>query len=467
MSIVFCGVMPHPPIAVPEVGGQESQRIQATCEAMLELAQRIKQSGAQTLVMISPHATVFGDAIAINALAETKGDLGRFGAEQVKFTYQYGRDVGNEIGWQAEELGVPVVEIDQKLAKRLGVSLELDHGLTVPLYFLQQAGVHLPLVPCSMGLFSPEKLYAFGVAVQRAAEAADTKVAVIASGDLSHRLTPDAPAGYDPKGQEFDEAIADTLHRVDVLGLVHLEEDLCERAGECGLRPITMMLGALEGSAVKSEVLSYEGPFGVGYLVAALEPTGKDSQRELLNAMQGERKKVLEQLRSQESYLIQVARESLASHLQGKWQDPASFAVPEEFAGAAGAFVSFKKDGQLRGCIGTTAPTRKNIVQEVAFNAVSAGTQDPRFYPIRLDELDDLSVSVDVLMPAEPINGIEELDVKKYGVIVHKGGRSGLLLPDLEGVDTPQQQVDIAKQKAGIAPQEEVQLERFEVVRYR
>ena len=466
MSIVFCGVMPHPPIAVPEVGGAEADKIRDTREAMLAMGQKIKNSGAETLVMISPHATVFGDAIAINALPETKGDLAGFGAPQVALTYQYNQGLGQEIGWQAEELGLPVAEIDKKVAGRLQVSLELDHGFVVPLYFLQQAGVTLPLVPCSMGVFSPEKLYAFGLAIKQAAEATNTKVAVIASGDLSHRLTADAPAGYDPKGKEFDQAIVASLKSLDVMGLVTLEEDLCERAGECGRRPITMMLGALEGTAADCEILSYEGPFGVGYLVAALQPRGADTNRTFLRRLQQDKKKVLEQQRSSESYLVQIARQSLESHLQGQWKDPDHYDVPSEFAGQAGVFVSFKKNGHLRGCIGTTAPTRKNVVQEVVYNAVSAGTQDPRFYPIRRDELTELTVSVDVIMPPEAIENMEQLDVKKYGVIVRRGSRSGLLLPDLEGVDTPLQQVEIAKQKAGIGTDEAVKLERFEVIRH-
>ncbi|GAB6178865.1 AmmeMemoRadiSam system protein A [Desulfotomaculum defluvii] len=466
MPVVFCGIMPHPPIALPEVGGEESNIIRSTRAAMLELGRLIKESGAETLVMISPHATVFGDAIAVNAMPQTKGDFGAFGAAQVSLDFQYDKELGSEIGWQAEELGLPVVEVDQKLSHKLGITLALDHGFMVPLYFLAKAEVHLPLVPCSMGVFSSEKLYSFGVAVKKAAEVNQTKVAVIASGDLSHRLTPEAPAGYDEKGKEFDQAIVSLIKAMDVYGLLSLEEDLCERAGECGLRPITMMLGALDGLACKSGVLSYEGPFGVGYMVASLVPTGPDSTRGILSILQQERKQKLASMRHQESYLVQVARQSLESYIKEQWKDPASYDIPKEFAGAAGAFVSLKKDGNLRGCIGTMGPTRKNIVQEVAYNAVSAGTQDPRFYPVRLDELDELNVSVDVLMPPEAINGLNQLDVKKYGVIVRKNSKSGLLLPDLEGVDTPQQQVAIAKQKAGIGPEEEVELERFEVIRY-
>ena len=132
----------------------------------------------------------------------------------------------------------------------------------------------------------------------------------------------------------------------------------------------------------------------------------------------------------------------------------------------AGAFVSIHKQGRLRGCIGTIAPTRSSLAEEIIHNAVSAATRDPRFDPIRPEELKWLEISVDVLGEPEPIDSVAELDVKRYGVIVTNGGRRGLLLPDLEGVDTPEQQVEIARRKAGIGPDEAVLLERFEVVRH-
>jgi AmmeMemoRadiSam system protein A len=133
----------------------------------------------------------------------------------------------------------------------------------------------------------------------------------------------------------------------------------------------------------------------------------------------------------------------------------------------AGAFVSLKKYGQLRGCIGTISPAYSNIAQEIIGNAISAGTRDPRFHPVRKDELDGIVYSVDILGEPEPIESIDQLDVKRYGVIVRAGRRSGLLLPDLEGVDTPEEQVSIALRKAGIRPDENYRMERFEVVRHK
>ena len=133
----------------------------------------------------------------------------------------------------------------------------------------------------------------------------------------------------------------------------------------------------------------------------------------------------------------------------------------------AGAFVSIHEHGQLRGCIGTIAPTCSCIADEIIANGISASTRDPRFDPITPDELDYLEISVDVLAPAEPVNSPEELDPKRYGVIVTKGYRRGLLLPNLEGVDTVEEQLAIAKRKAGISPyDDDVELERFEVVRH-
>lgn len=161
-----------------------------------------------------------------------------------------------------------------------------------------------------------------------------------------------------------------------------------------------------------------------------------------------------------------LARESLAYYLKhGRLMDkPAE--IPVELSGRAGVFVSFKKAGQLRGCIGTFLATQPTIAEEIIRNAVSAGTEDPRFEPIEQAELPELEVSVDILGIPEPIASLEELEPKTYGVIVRKGHRSGLLLPDLEGVDTAAEQVSIAMQKAGIRPEEEIELYRFTVTRY-
>jgi AmmeMemoRadiSam system protein A len=138
-----------------------------------------------------------------------------------------------------------------------------------------------------------------------------------------------------------------------------------------------------------------------------------------------------------------------------------------EYKVKAGAFVSLKKGNQLRGCIGTVEPVRENLAAEIAANAVAAAERDPRFAPITPAELQELCISVDVLSPMERIKSKSELDPSKYGVMVRSGPRSGLLLPDLEGIDSVEEQLAIAMQKAGIKPGEPVELYRFTVSRYR
>jgi len=133
----------------------------------------------------------------------------------------------------------------------------------------------------------------------------------------------------------------------------------------------------------------------------------------------------------------------------------------------AGVFVSLKKHGDLRGCIGTIEPVYENVAEEIRRNAASSATRDPRFLPVTADELPDITISVDVLEEPEDIDGIEQLDPKDYGVIVSSGAKVGVLLPDIEGVDTPQEQVRIAILKANIRPGEPVRLKRFRVRRYR
>ena len=164
--------------------------------------------------------------------------------------------------------------------------------------------------------------------------------------------------------------------------------------------------------------------------------------------------------------LVELARNTIENYVRtGKAVTPPRELTPE-MKQKAGAFVSLHKHGALRGCIGTIEPTSPDVASEVIRNAISAATRDPRFPPVQASELDELEISVDVLLPPEPIESIDELDPERYGVIVQSGWRRGLLLPDLEGVDTAEYQVAIARRKAGIHPSEPVQLYRFEVIRY-
>ena len=167
-----------------------------------------------------------------------------------------------------------------------------------------------------------------------------------------------------------------------------------------------------------------------------------------------------------ESFQAALARRTIETYIRENKTIDAPEDTPAEMKGRAGVFVSIKKRGALRGCIGTFVPTTENIATEIIKNAIAASTQDPRFPPVEEAELPDLEVSVDVLSGPEKADSIKDLDAQKYGVIVACGRRKGLLLPCLEGVNTPEDQIAICKRKAGIGDNEIIELQRFEVKRY-
>jgi AmmeMemoRadiSam system protein A len=458
---------------VPEVGGKRAGETAASRDALLELGRRIVAGGIETLVMITPHTTVFSDAVGVLAVSRLRGDLGHFGAAEVTFDLPNDRELAAEIRARSERHGLPTVVVEEWVAGsyRRRAATDLDHGVTAPLYWLRRAGVESQLVVAGVGLLPREKLYFFGRAVRDAAAILNKKVALIASGDLSHRLIPDAPGGYSPRGREFDERVVDLIGRGEVRGLMELDYDLVEEAGECGLRPIVMMLGALDGYDFKPEVLAYEAPFGVGYMTAVLTPgkpySGSREQAKDFERRCGVQDPVAERVR--ESYLVRLAREQVENiHRHGprRFRSSVDEEVPPEFQQPGGVFVSIKKHGVLRGCIGTIEPVHPSVFEEVRHNAVAAAGHDPRFSPVRRDELDELEYSVDVLSPLEPVADLSTLDPKKYGVVVSRGNRSGVLLPDLDGIDTVEDQLAIAREKAGIPPEVPVTVRRFTVTRY-
>ncbi len=289
----------------------------------------------------------------------------------------------------------------------------------------------------------------------------------MASGDLSHKLLAEGPYGFAAEGPVFDKECTEALGTGDFLRLLSIDADLSESAAECGLRSFWMMAGALDRRAVESELLSYEGTFGVGYGVATFKATGKDAARAFGDAFEAAERARLDARKAAEDEYVRLARYSLETFVRTGRRADVPGDLPAALSGRrAGAFVSLKKDGMLRGCIGTILPVTGSLGEEIVRNAVSACSEDPRFNPVTEDELDTLVYSVDVLTEPEPIASEEMLDPKRYGVIVESGGRRGLLLPDLAGIDTVAEQLSIACRKGGIDPNGPVKLWRFEVVRH-
>lgn len=461
MPMIGAILTPHPPVLLPEVGKGREREISATDRAMRTAAEQVARWKPDVLIVASPHTILYGDYFHIAPGKAAVGDMSTFGAPQVRIQVEYDTLLRDEIVRRAQQAGLKAGTLGQR-------DPALDHGVLIPLYFLRKAGVTCPIVRMGLSGFSPLAHYRLGQCVAAAVEALGRRAVFVASGDLSHKLKTDGPYGFAPEGPKFDEAVTQAMSSGDFLQFLTMNPTLCERAAECGLRSFQMMAGALDGLAVAPQLLSHEGTFGVGYAVALFPVTGRDDSRRFASACAQAQRDRLQKRRAGADAWVRLARLSLETYIRtGNRLQTLPDSLPDEMTErAAGAFVSLHIGGRLRGCIGTIAPTQKNVAQEIVQNAVSAGTRDPRFPPVHVEELDELEYSVDVLGEPEPVASLDQLDPKRYGVIVSCGTRRGLLLPDLDGVDTVAQQIDIARQKGGIRAEEPYHIERFEVVRH-
>lgn len=461
MPMLGAVLTPHPPVLLPEVGGGREREIAATGRAMAQAAAEVARWKPEVLIVASPHTILYGDYFHIAPGPGATGSMAAFGAPQVRMEVAYDAPLREEIIRRAENAGLQAGTRGQR-------DPSLDHGVLIPLYFLRKAGVHCPLMRMGLSGFSALDHYRLGQCVAEAVDALGRRAVFVASGDLSHKLKADGPYGFAPEGPVFDEAVTKAMASGNFLEFLTMDPSLCDRAAECGLRSFQLMAGALDGLAVQPRLLSHEGTFGVGYAVALFPVTGRDESRRYAAACERIHRERLAARRAREDSFVRLARLSLETYLrQGQMLETLPRDLPAELTGrAAGAFVSLHKDGRLRGCIGTIAPTQENLAREIVQNAVSAGTRDPRFPPVRTAELDELEYSVDVLGQPEPVDSPAQLDPKTYGVIVSCGRKRGLLLPDLDGVDTVAEQVDIARRKGGIRANDPYTLQRFKVVRH-
>jgi AmmeMemoRadiSam system protein A/AmmeMemoRadiSam system protein B len=438
MPIIATYLLPHPPLIFPEIGHGQERKIRRTIAAYKDAARQIAEFQPDTVVIVSPHARSFADAFVLPSGEKISGDMGEFDAPDVKLTLDIDAEFVDELLISAQDEDLPVVKAETES--------RLDHATIVPARFIAQAttGKNIQYVTTGITNLPLSDHFALGELVTKTAEKLNRRVVFIASGDLSHRLKDDGPYGFNSQGPVFDKKICEIVENADFDKLFDMSEQFCDDAGECGHRPLCVMSGVIGPRSVDSRLLSYEGPFGVGYGVASFVITKSPLVK-----------------------LAQVTVENYVRNVAG-FNPTTSDITGLNPTERAGVFVSIKKLGELRGCIGTTAPTTENIAAEIIQNAISAASQDPRFQPITADELPLLTYSVDVLNPPQPIDNIDQLDPHIYGVIVSHNGKQGLLLPNLDGIDIPEEQIKIAMQKAEIPPQffNQIKLQCFTVKRY-
>lgn len=405
MPTSFAALMCHAPIVLPAVAGDEATRCRATTRAMREVATRAVASQPDRLVLISPHSPRRHGAWGAWT-GRHRGSLADFRAPHVQVELPDAPEVKEQVG------AAPIP------------ARPLDHGAMVPLAFLWQAGWRGPTAILALP-WEGEGAEAVG----RSLSGLPGRTAVIASGDMSHRLTPGAPAGYHPQARAFDAAF------VSALRAERWAEALAAEPRELAAEDVvdsTSVAMAAAGAPLNAEVLSYEGPWGVGYTEAILYDP--------------------------EPPLYAVARAAIAARLDGRGYSP-----PAGGPASSGVFVTLHRRGELRGCIGHMEPEYGRLYEEVAEVAVLSALRDPRFPALRPEEAPDLEIEVSVLEPSEPIPDPSALDPKVYGIVVSAGGRRGVLLPDIEGVDTVADQIAITRRKAGIRAGEAIRIERFRV----
>ena len=458
--IIKAYALPHPPLAIPSIGRGQEKGIKKTVDSLNEVATEIASLSPDTIIFVTPHNIIYSDYFHISPGREAEGGFSRFNDHTTHLEARYDTALASEIIRlaTAEEISAGYSGERDK---------SLDHGVTVPMWFINRLYTDYEIVRISQSGMSPSEHYRLGRLIALASDNLNRRTILIGSSDMSHKLAADGPYGYAPEGPQFDTAVIKALSDGDFLSLLKIPDALRECAAECGYNSLTTLAGLFDCMKVSAKVLSYEGPFGVGYAVASFTPDGANEKCNILDQFtEFTLSDALNNRKSEDSYRA-LARASLEYSVKTGEKLPLPDNLPDEMlTKKAGIFVSLSMNGSLRGCIGTISPVTDCVAYEIIQNAVSAGLHDPRFERVTVQELQLLTYKVDVLSPPESISSLCELDIKRYGVIVSNGHRRGLLLPNLEGVDTVEEQVAIARRKAGIDKTAPIALERFEVTRH-
>ena len=444
---VVCAVlMPHAPVLVPGVGEADQGAIAESRRAMRLAAKCVLSHRPEAVVLISPHSPRKPRAFGFWADDLLQGSFARLGAPQVEVSLPLDQPLARTL---AEEMHARHLEtwVIRQTA--------LDHGALVPLWFLAEAGWAGPTVVLGLNHHGEDGLTTVGAAIAAAAQALPRRLAVVASGDMSHRLTANAPCGYHPQAHEFDETFIRLVSAGDYRNIEKIVPELRELAAEDAVDATVIAASAVNYQTRGHQVLNYEGPFGVGYGVAVLfaekaHASGTETDGPVVANREG-------------TGLPALARHAVETALRGSYEPPP--APTGEYLGAArGVFVTIRHlDGTLRGCVGSSKPVCSNLVAETWRSARLAALQDSRFPPVTAEEMGGLRFEVHVLHSREEVTLETELDLGRYGVVISTtDGRGSLLLPGIKEIRTPGQQLSLARKKGGIGPDEPITMERFQ-----
>ena len=467
MSIINGYIVPHPPVTIPEVAKGREKEVSQTVEAYKQVGQMIAKDDPDTIIIITSHSIMYADYFHISPGDKAHGDMSRFDAPGVCMDVNYDKELAQYISSVCVTSDLNAGGLGEKDPR-------LDHGTIIPLYHIKKQfkGADYKIVRISLANLSPLVHYKFGKCIAEACEKLKRKAVIIASGDLSHCCKEEGPYGYRHEGPIFDDTVVDIMQTGNFIDFMTFSPTFVENSLQCGLNTFNVLAGALDGRDIDINFLSYERTLGVGYALCNFTPdlSHINPDRQFDFKLENRIKRDLARREEKENPYVKLARTTLEKYVTTKkyltLSDINDIITEDMLNDNSAVFVTIKKDGAVRGCIGTVTPTTGCLAHEIITNTINAGINDPRFTPITIDELPFLTYSVDVLYDPEPINSLDDLDVKKYGVIVNTEDKRGLLLPNLDSVTTTQQQLEIALKKAGISKDESYEMQRFEVVRY-
>lgn len=447
-QLPVCAVlMPHAPVLVAPVGGARGKAAARSLRAMRAAAAVVSNHQPDTVVVLSPHAPRRHGAFGMWSDVRLRGSFCQFGQPEVLIDLPNDLRLVRAIADEARQGGQETWYIRHE---------SLDHGALVPLWFLSQAGWTGPAVVLGLKYPGEGGLREVGCAVAAAGRALNRRVAIIASGDLSHRLTPGAPCGFHARAHEFDEAFIHLIGTGDYRELGRINPELRELAAEDAVDTTLIAAAAVNWNFTGHQLLNYEGPYGVGYGVAILFEQPQNG----VSPETG----IADDVQLTGALLPGLARQSVETALGGNSEMPA---VPPGgyLTTRHGTFVTIRRrSGELRGCVGTVLPVHDNVVAETWHNARLAASKDARFAPIEADELSDLRFYVSVIHSLEKVASADDLDPRLHGVVVcTEDGRRGVLLPAIPGVETGEQQLAQARKKGRIDPLQTVEIWRFQV----
>jgi AMMECR1 domain-containing protein len=425
---------------------------------MSDVAARVCAHAPDVLVLVNSLAGGVAAPWSICSETPLRGDFERFGASQIGITLPGAPDAAKRLASGAREA---------QLSSREIAGVGLDQGALVPLYFLQQAGWQgATLLVCLPGAGHHDEhaehdehddhrdhnaAAAMGRAIARAAEQAGQRWAIVASGDMSQRLTPNAIDGYHPRAKDFDRIFRTRIDAGDLRGACTINRDLRKLAAEHVSDACMVAAGAVDYRADGHHSYAYEGPFGVGYLTALLYEDGVPRERGDQHARE---------LWPWPS-MLDIARQAMSAKIRYCPFRPA--ALPQPWNAPRGAFVSVRDQaGNERGCVGHVEPLHGTLAEELAACAAAAVTQDTRFARVTLHELGELDIVITLLTKPETVLDASTLDPQRYGVVVSSGRFRGVQLPRAAGIATVEQQLSAAAAKGPLPPGRPWVIERFE-----